>query len=78
MALSCRIFSLGLILIDYALGAAIRIAYGDPDSGDEDGRDGARSAVKSGGYCAAKTTPLVKSLALSVLQHQLTPETPVR
>ena len=78
MALSCRIFSLGLILIDYALGAAIRIAYGDPGGGDEDGRDGARSAVKSGGYCAAKTTPFVKPLALRVLQHPLTPATPVR
>ena len=78
MALSCRIFSLGHLLIDYAFGAAIRIAYGDPDGGDEDGRDGARSAVKSGGYCAAKTTPLVKPLALRVLQHPLTPATPVR
>ena len=78
MALSCRIFSLGLILIDYALGATICIAYGDPDGGDEDGRDGSLSAVKSGGYCAAKTTPLVKPLALRVLQHPLTPASPVR
>ena len=64
-ALSCRIFSLGHILIDYAFGAAIRIAYGDPGGGDEDGRDGARSAVKSGGYCATKTITLIKPLALN-------------
>ena len=41
VALSCRIFSLGHVLVDYAFGAAIRIAYGDRDGGDEDGRDGA-------------------------------------
>ena len=35
--------------MDYAFVAAIRIVYGDRDGGDEDGRDGARSAVKSGG-----------------------------
>ena len=60
MALSYRTFSLVHLLIDYAFGAIIRIAYGDPDGGDEDGRDSGRSAVKSGGCCAAKTTPLVK------------------
>ena len=78
MALSCRTFSLVHLLIDYAFGAAIRIAYGDPDGGDEDGRDGVRSAVKSGGCCAAKTTPPYKTVALRVLQHPLTPVTPVR
>ena len=38
-------FSLVDLLIDYAFGASIRIAYGDPDGGDEDVRDGARSAA---------------------------------
>ena len=37
----------------YAFVTAIRIAYGNRDGGDEDGRDGTRSAVKSGGCCAA-------------------------
>ena len=64
--------------MDYAFGAAIGIAYGDPNGGDEDSRDGSRSSVKSGGYCAAKTTPLIKFLALRVLQHPLTPEKLVR
>ena len=49
MALSYRIFSLVHLLVDYAFGGAIRIAYGDLVGGDEDGRDGARSAVRSGG-----------------------------
>ena len=40
------------MLIDYAFSAAIPIAHGDPDGGDKDGRDGVRSAVKSGSYCA--------------------------
>ena len=78
MALTSRIFSLDRLLIDYIFGAAICIAYGDPDGGDEDSRDGVRNTVKSGGYCAAKTTPLVKPLPLRVLQHPLTPATPVR
>ena len=43
------------------------------DGGDEDGRDGARSAVKSGGCCAAKTTPPNEIFALRVLQHPLRP-----
>ena len=68
MALSCRTFSLVHLLIDYAFLAAIRIAYGDPDGGDEDGRDGARSAIKSGDCCAAKTTPPNKTFALRVLR----------
>ena len=76
-ALSYRTFSLVHLLVDYAFGAAIRIAYGDRDGGNEDGRDGARSAVKSGGYWAAETIPLIKPLALRVLQHPLTPVTPV-
>ena len=63
--------------MDYAFGAVIRIAYDDPDGGDEDGRDGARSTVKSGGYFAAKTMPLVKPLALKMLQHPLLPAAPV-
>ena len=67
MALSCRTFSLVHLLVDYAFRAAIRIAYGDRDGSDEDGRDGARSAVKSGDCCAEKTVPLIKPLALRVL-----------
>ena len=73
VALSYRIFSLGHLLVDYAFVAAIRIAYGDRDGGDEDGRDGARSAVRSGGCCAAKTAPSHKTCALRVLQHPLRP-----
>ena len=64
-----RIFSLVHLLIDYAFGAAVRIAYGNRDGGNKDGRDGARSAVKSGGCCAAKTTPPNITFALRVLQH---------
>ena len=44
MALSCRIFSLGLILIDYALGAAIPIVHGDRD-GHRGRRSRRRAAV---------------------------------
>ena len=55
--------------------AAICIAYGDRDGGDKDGRDGVHSAVKSGGYCAAKTTPPNEIFALRVLQHPLRPAT---
>ena len=73
VALSCRIFSLVHLLIYYAFGAAICIAYGDPDGGDEDGHDGACSAVKSGGCCAAKIIPLIKPLVLRVLHHPLRP-----
>ena len=39
VALSCRTFSLGNLLIDYAFGAAIRTAYCDLDDGDEDDQD---------------------------------------
>ena len=46
MALSYRIFSLVHLLVDYVFGAAIRIAYGDRDGGDEDDRHGSRSAVR--------------------------------
>ena len=69
MALSYRIFSLVHLLVDYAFGAAIRIAYGDRDGGDEDGRDGARSAVRSGGCCAAKTAPPHKTFALNTVSY---------
>ena len=66
-------------VVDYAFGSAIRIAYGDRDGGDEDGRDGVRSAVKSGSYCAAKTTPPTKTFVLRVLQqHSLRPAIPVQ
>ena len=64
MALSYRTFSLVHLLVDYAFGAAIGIAYCDRDGGDEDGRDGVRSAVRPGGCCAAKTTPPYKTFAL--------------
>ena len=57
--------------------AAIRITYGDPNGGDKDGRNGVLSAVRSGGYCAAKTSLIIKILAVRVLHHPLTPATPV-
>ena len=66
------------MLLDYAVGNAIAIAHDDPDGGDEDGRDGVCSAAKSGGYCAAKTTPLIKTLVLRVLKQPLMPATSVR
>ena len=69
IAVSCQTFSLSRILIYYVFCAAIPIAHGNPDGGDEDGRDGVRSAAKSGSYL--KTTPLIKTLALRVLQHPL-------
>ena len=71
VALSCQIFTLAYLLVDYAFRVAIRIAYGDRNGGDEDGRDGACSIVKSGGCCAAKTTPPHKTCALRVIQHPL-------
>ena len=46
VALSYRIFSLVHLLVDYAFVATIRIAHGDRDGGDEDGRDNAHSAVR--------------------------------
>ena len=68
-----RTFSINHLLIDYASGVVIRITYGDPNGGNKDSRDCARSAVKSDGFCAAKRIPLIKPLALRVLQHPLTP-----
>ena len=62
----------------YAIGAVILIAHTDPDGGDEDGHDGMRSNAKSGDYCAAKTTPLVTTLALRVLKQPLMPANSVR
>ena len=73
VALSYRTFCLVYILVYYACRSAICIAYGDFDGGDEDDRNGARSAVRSGGYCAAKTTPPYKTCALRVLQRPLRP-----
>ena len=73
MALRYRTFSLVHLLVDYAFGAVIRITYGDRDGGSENGRDGARSAVKSDGCCTAKTTPPYKNFALRMLQHTLRP-----
>ena len=43
-------FSLLNTLIDSSLVATIAIIQGDPDGGDEDSRNGVRSATKSGGY----------------------------
>ena len=62
MALSYRTFSLAYLLVDYAFGAAICVTYGDRDDGDEDGRNGARSAVRSGGCWAAKKLLLIKPM----------------
>ena len=73
MAVSWRTISLGHALIDYAFGAAILLVHSNPDGGDEDGPDGVCSAVKSGDYCAAKTIPLSKTLALRELQQPLVP-----
>ena len=61
------------LLVDYSIDLAICIAYGDRDGGKEVGRNGARSAVKSGGFCAAKTTPPYKTFAKRVLQPPLRP-----
>ena len=70
-------FSLLNKLIDSSLVDTIAIVQGNPDGGDEDSRGGMHSADKSGGYCAAKTTPSNKSFALKVLQHPLRPAVPV-
>ena len=72
VALNYQTFSLVLLLVDYAFGAAICIAYSDHDGGDEDGLDGARSALRSGGCVVAKTIPPYKTCALRVLQRPLT------
>ena len=77
MAVSCQTVSLGHVLIDYAFGAVLLIVHGDPDDANEDGRDSVRSAAKAGGYCATKTTPLIKTLALRV-QQPLMPAMPIR
>ena len=42
MAVSCRTLSLGHLLMTYSFGAAIHIAYGNPDDGNEDGHGGVR------------------------------------
>ena len=77
MTVSCQTFSLGHILINCVFGAAIRIANGDGDDVNEDGRDGVCRAAKSGSYYAAKTTPPNKTFALRVLQHPLRQAVPV-
>ena len=43
----------------YAFGSAIHIAYGNHDGSDEDGHDGARSAVRSGQAAAAPPKQLL-------------------
>ena len=68
----------GHIKINYVFGATIAIAHGNDDGGDKDGRDSVRRAAKSGGYCAAKTTPPNETFALRVIQHSLRPAMPVR
>ena len=62
----------------YVFRAVIHIVCCDPDCGDKGGRGSVRSAVKSGGYCAAKTTLIIKILAARVLHPPLTPASPVR
>ena len=42
MAVSCQTLCLGHLLMGYAFGTAIRIAYGDRDGGNKDGCDGVR------------------------------------
>ena len=59
--------------MDYAFGAAIRIACRDLDGGDEDGRNSVRGTIKSGGYCVEKTTSIIEILVVRVLQHPLMP-----
>ena len=79
MTVSCQTVSLGHVLIDYAFGTAILITHGDLYGSDEGGRDGVRSTAKSGGYCAAKTTPLIKTLHTPrVLKQPMMPAMPVR
>ena len=46
----------------HAFSAAIRIVYSNHDDGNKDGRDDARSAVKSGGCCAAKNNSSLQNL----------------
>ena len=77
MVVSCRTFSLGHVLTDYVFGATIAIAVGDGDGGHKDGHYDVCRADKSGSYCAAKTTPLIKTFGLRMLQHPLKPATPV-
>ena len=43
--LSCVTFSLGLVIILYAVGGTIFIVHGKRDGGDEDDRDAVRRAV---------------------------------
>ena len=62
----------------YAFGAIICIAYGDLDGGNEDDHEGVRSAIKSGAYCATKTTSPNNTFALRVLQHPLRSEKQIR
>ena len=70
MAVSCQTFILGQILINYAFGATVAITHGNDGGGDED-RRGVHHAAKSGGYCAAKIAPPIKTFALRMLQHPL-------
>ena len=78
VALSYQTFSLVHLLIDYAFDDAIRIAYGNPNVSDEDGRNGALIAVKSGGGYVAETIHLIKPLALRVFQCPLRPAKQIR
>ena len=78
MAVRCQTVSLGYVLIDYAFSAAILIAHGDLNGSNKNSLDGMCSAAKSGGYCTMKTTPLIKTLALRVLQQPLMPAIPVQ
>ena len=49
-------------IIDYVFGTAIDIAHGNPNGGDEDGRDGVCRAAKLGGYCVVKLPPPIAPL----------------
>ena len=62
--------------MNYAFSVTSAIAHGNPDRDDEDGLDGMCSAAKSGGYCAAKITSLIKTLALTEIQHPPRPAAP--
>ena len=47
-SVSCRILSLGHILIGYVFDAVIAIAHSDPDDGNEDDRNGVYRVSKPG------------------------------
>ena len=64
--------------MDSSFVATIAVVPDDSGGGDEDKHNGVRLVSWPGGYCAAKTTPLFKTLALRVLQYPLKPAAPER